>query len=110
MKSIMTILSKAYSVFLSLVSKIFIFLQAFLFARLLLKFLGANPETLVVNVLYKYSDVLISPFNFIFDDVYFSGLLVEMSTISAIVGYAIAMLIVLKVLQLFRKEEQFWSI
>jgi hypothetical protein len=101
----MTILFKVYSVFLSLLSKFFIFLQFFLFLRLLLKFLGANPETLVVNILYKYSDVLISPFNFIFDDVYVWDLSVEMSTLSAIAGYAIVMLIIIKTLHLVRKED-----
>ena len=104
MKLITTILSKVYSVFLSLLSKFFIFLQFFLFLRLLLKFLGANPETLVVSILYEYSDALISPFNLIFDDVYVWGLLVEMSTLSAMAGYAIAMLIIIKIFHLFRKE------
>jgi len=105
MKLITTILSKIYSVFLSLLSKFFIFVQFFLFLRLLLKFLGANPETLVVSLLYKYSDVLISPFNSIFNDVSVWGLLVEMSTLSAMAGYAIVMLIILKTLHLIRKEE-----
>jgi len=105
MKLITTILSKVYSVFLSLLSKFFIFLQSFLFLRLLLKFLGANPETLVVSVIYKYSDVLVSPFNLIFDDVYLWDLLIEMSTISAMVGYAIVMLIILKALRLLREED-----
>ena len=104
MKLITTILPKVYSVFLSLLSKFFAFLHSFLFLRLLLKFLGANPETLVVKILYKYSDILISPFSLIFDDVYIRGLLVEMSTISAMVGYAIVMVIIIKVLHLFQKE------
>ena len=105
MKSITTILSKTYSVFLSLISKFFIFLQAFLFLRLLLKFLGANPETWIVNILYRYSDVLISPFHLIFDDVYLWDLLIEMSTISAMAGYAIIMIIILKTLHLAQKED-----
>lgn len=105
MKLITTILSKIYSAFLSLLSKFFIFVQFFLFLRLLLKFLGANPETLVVSLLYKYSDVLISPFNSIFNDVSVWGLLVEMSTLSAMAGYAIVMLIIIKTLHLIRKEE-----
>jgi len=105
MKLIMRILSKVYSVFLSSLSKFFLFLQFFLFLRLLLKFLGANPETLVVSIIYEYSDVLISPFNLIFGDIYLWDLLIEMSTISAMIGYAIVMFIILKVLRLFRKED-----
>ena len=77
-----------------------------MFLRLLLKFLGANPETLVVDILYRYSDALISPFDLIFDDVYVWGLLVEMSTLSAMAGYAIIMLLVLKALHLLRKEAE----
>ena len=104
MKPVTAILSNVYSVFLSLVSKFFVFLHSFLFLRLLLKFLGANPETLVVRILYEHSDVLISPFNLIFDDVYLRGLLIEMSTVSAVVGYAIVMIVIIKLFHLFRKE------
>lgn len=105
MKLITIILSKFYSAFLAWLSRFFIFIQFFLFLRLLLKFLEANPETLVVSILYKYSDVLISPFHLIFDDVYLWDLLIEMSTISAMVGYAIVMLIIIKALYLFQKED-----
>ena len=100
----MRILFKVYSVFLSLLSKFFLFLQFFLFLRLLLKFLEANPETLVVGIIYKYSDILISPFNLIFNDIYLWDFLIETSTVSAMAGYAMAMFIIIKALRLFRKE------
>lgn len=100
----MRVLSKIYSVFLSLLSKFFLFLQFFLFLRLLLKFLAANSETLIVSIIYKYSDILISPFNLIFNDIYLWDLLIEISTVSAMIGYAIAMFIVLKALRLCQKE------
>ena len=103
----MRILFKVYSVFLSLLSKFFLFLQFFLFLRLLLKFLGANPETLVVGIIYKYSDILISPFNLIFNDIYLWDFLIETSTVSAMAGYAMAMFIIIKALRLFGKEYWF---
>ena len=100
----MRILSSVYSSFLSILFKLFLFFQLFLFLRLLLGFLGANPKTLVVDAIYKNSDVLISPFNFIFRDIFWGGRLIEMSVISAMAGYAIAFFILLKILRLFQRE------
>ena len=104
MRSVTRVLSNAYSVFLSLLSRIFLIFQLFLFLRLLLKFLGANPEALVVSIIYKYSTVLISPFELIFRNLHLGGRLIEMSTVSAMIGYAIAMFIILRILRLFQKE------
>jgi len=75
-----------------------------LFLRLLLKFLGANPQTLIVNLVYKHSDVVISPFSFIFPNIYWRGHLIEMSGVCAIVGYAIAAFIVFKILRIFARD------
>ena len=41
----------------------------------------------------------------IYDDIFVWDLLVEMSTISAMVGYAILMIIILKALHLVQKED-----
>jgi len=100
----MKILDKIYSASSSIFLKFFIFLQFSLFLRLLLKFLGANPETPIVNIIYKGSDILISPFNLIFDDIYLWGLLIEISTISAMIGYALVMFVIIKLLRLYHKE------
>lgn len=104
MKLILKFFSRFYSLFLSLIFKVFLFLQFFLFLRLFLKFFGANPETPVVSFIYKYSDILISPFRFIFNDIYFWNRLLEMSTVSAMAGYAVVMFIAPKILRLFQKE------
>jgi len=100
----MRILSSIYSLILSIISKLFWLLQLFLFLRLLLKFLGANPQALVVNLIYKYSDILISPFSFIFRDIYWKGHLIEISVISAMIGYAIAMFLIFRILRLFSRD------
>ena len=83
--------------------KLFLFFQLFLFLRLLLKFLGANPETLIVNIIYGNSDTLVSPFNLIFRDIFWGGRLIEMSVISAMAGYAIAFFILIRILRLFQR-------
>jgi len=100
----MRILSNIYSLILSIISKLFWLFELFLFLRLLLKFLGANPETLVVNLIYKYSDILISPFSFIFRNIYWGGHLIETSVISAVIGYAIAMFIVFQIIKAFSRD------
>jgi len=99
----MRILSSVYSLFLSALSKLFLLLQLFLFLRLLLKFLGANPEALAVDIIYRNSAVLISPFNFIFRDFSWQGRPIEMAAVSAMVGYAVAFFVLIRVLRLFQR-------
>jgi len=100
----MRILSSVYSLFLSALSKLFLLLQLFLFLRLLLKFLGANPQTLVIDIIYGKSDVLVSPFNFIFRDFFWQDRLIETSAVSAMVGYAVAFFILIRILRLFQRN------
>ena len=76
-------------------------LEIFLFLKLLLKFLDANPQALVVNLIYQYSDILVSPFNFIFPNFYWRGYFIETATISAMIGYALAVFIIFRLLRLF---------
>ena len=94
------IFSKIHSFISSIILKVFCLLEFFLFLRLLLKFLGANPQTLVVDLIYQYSDVLVSPFDFIFRDYFWQGRIIEAATLSAMVGYAIATLTVIKLLRI----------
>lgn len=100
----MRIFSNIYSGFLSLISKLFLLFEFFLFLRLLLKFLNANPQTVVVNLIYKYSDILVSPFDFIFKNIYWGKYLIEMSTISAMAGYALLAFILFKILRFFSRS------
>ncbi len=100
----MKILSEIYSTILSLISKLFWLLELFLFLRLLLKFLNANPNALVVNLIYKYSDILVTPFKFIFSNFYWRGYFIEISTISAMIGCGLAAFVVFKILHLFSRD------
>ena len=104
MRILSNIYSFIYSLILSIISKLFWLLELFLLLRLLLKFLGANPQTLIVSLIYKYSDILISPFSFIFRNIYWGGHLIETSVISAVIGYAIAAFIVFQIIKVFSRD------
>ena len=54
----------------NLIGKLFYLLELFLFLRLILKFFAASPKALIVKLIYKWSDFLVSPFNFIFKNIY----------------------------------------
>jgi len=84
-----------------IVKRLLFLLEIFLFLRLLLKFLAASPQALIVNLIYKYSDILVSPFQFIFPNIYWHGHLIETVTLSAMIGYALAVFIIFRLLRLF---------
>lgn len=86
------------------VKKVLYLLEVFLFLRILLKFLEANPKALVVGLIYKYTDILIYPFEFIFPDIYWRFYLIEIATISAMLGYWLAVYIIFKLLRLFSRD------
>jgi hypothetical protein len=98
------VLSTIFSLILFLIKKLFGLLEFFLFLRFSLKFFGANPKTLVVNYIYKGSEILVSPFNSIFPNVYWKGRLIDTTTISAMVGYAILVFLIFQILKIFSKE------
>jgi hypothetical protein len=104
-KKTMRILTKIYSMTFYVIKRLLSLLEIFLFLRLLLKFLSANPQTLIVKLIYEYSDILVSPFNFIFHDIYWpTGYFIETATISAMIGYALAVFIIFFLLRLFSKD------
>ena len=101
----MRILTKIYSLIFYITKRLLYLVEIFLFLRLLLKFLSANPQTLVVNLVYEYSDILVSPFNFIFPNIYWpAGYLIETATISAMIGYALAVFVIFRLLRLFSED------
>jgi hypothetical protein len=100
----MVTLKSLYSRIEGAVNKVLYLLEVFLFLRLLLKFLGANPRALVVGLIYKYTDIFIHPFKFIFPDIYWRFYLIEIATISAMLGYWLAVYIIFILLRLFSKD------
>lgn len=78
------LLTYAINVVLSIV-------QAFLGLRLILKLLGASPEANFVDWLYKTTDPLLEPFAGAFPTpVLERGIIIEFSTLFAMIAYAIA--------------------
>lgn len=100
----MRLFKKLYLMILRIVKRLFLLLELFLFLRLNLKFLDANPFTPVVKYIYQYTDTLVSPFEFIFSNIYWRGKIIETATISAMVGYLILVLIFFQLLRLFFRE------
>ncbi|KPJ57222.1 hypothetical protein AMJ49_01255 [Parcubacteria bacterium DG_74_2] len=97
--------SKIYSTIFLLITKLFQLLELFLFLRLTLKFLGANQKALVVAFIYEYTNPFVSPFYFIFSDIYLpEGYLIDTATLSAIIGYAILVYVIFQFLKLFSKD------
>lgn len=94
-----------YLMIFYIVKRLLALTEVFLFLRLLLKFLGASPKALVVDLIYEYSDILVTPFNFIFPNIYWpQGYFIETATISAMIGYAIAVFILFRLLRLFSSD------
>ena len=88
-----------------IIKKLLFFVEYFLFLRLILKFLSANPQTLVVDIIYEWSDILVSPFEFIFPDIYLPiGYFIDTTTVSAMVGYWIAVYIIFQLLQFLSRD------
>lgn len=91
--------------FISLILKrVLVLAEIFLFLRLVLKFLGANPQAFVIKYFYEFTGVIVWPFSGIFPNIWLLERLIEIVTLSAIVGYAIAVFIVLKTLKLMVKQ------
>jgi hypothetical protein len=98
------LIRKLTILFERIVKRLLLIIELFLFLRLLLKFLGASSQALIVNLIYKYSDILISPFRFIFQDFYWKGRVIELATISTMIGYVVLVFVVFKLLNIFSRD------
>ena len=81
-------------------------LELLLFLRLAFKFLRANSETLVVRELYRLTDLVLYPFQSILPDYVWRDRPIELAAVSAMVGYSIASIVVLRLFKLFRRERR----
>lgn len=75
-------------------------LEIVLGIRVILKFLGASSKALIVELLYKITDFITAPFKFIFPNVSLEKGIIDFTTLSAMVGYLILVLVILKLLRL----------
>jgi len=99
----MRILEQAYYFIKKATFRIWALVEGVLFLRLALRFLKANPLTPVVHFIYKYTAVLVSPFENIFPNTLCLGRIVETSTLSAMIGYGILMYVLSRLFSLFFK-------
>lgn len=97
-------IKRIFNLFERTIKRLFGLVELFLFLRLSLKFLNASARALVVEFIYKYSDILVSPFNFIFSDIYWKDRIIDTTTISAMIGYAILVFVFFRLLHLFSRD------
>lgn len=98
------VFKRTYLIIQYVIKRVLILVEILLFLRLILKFLGANQEAIVVDLIYKGSEIVVSPFNFIFKDIQWMNFFIETSTISAMVGYALAVIIIFQLLRFFSED------
>ncbi|MBI4993540.1 YggT family protein [Candidatus Wolfebacteria bacterium] len=89
-----------YHSFSIIIKSINSLLEIFLGIRVVLKFFGASSKASIVDTIYKFSDLLISPFKSIFPNIYLTSGMIDMVAISAMIGYLILTFIIIKILQL----------
>lgn len=64
-------------------------LETLLALRFILKFAGANPDSLFSQVIYGWSSPFISPFMNLFNDVNLGNSVIEINTITAMIIYGL---------------------
>lgn len=78
------------------------FLLAF---RFLFKLFGANPENVIVSSLYSPTQVLINPFQGIFNFPQVPGASIEWATLIAMIGYALLAYLIVELLKLISSRQ-----
>lgn len=73
--------------------------EAFLFLRILLKFLAANPQAIIVSLLYQLTDWMVWPFQSIFPNQTVAGYFIDVVTFSAMVGYALGVFLLVEIVR-----------
>lgn len=84
----------------SLIKYFTILLELLLGIRVVFKFLGANAKAEIVQLIYGISDFFTMPFKFIFPNISINGGIIDFVAISAIIGYLILVLIILKLFKI----------
>lgn len=92
--------------FLSSLSRYFFILaELSLILRIVLKFLAASSEALIVNLLYKVTDFIIIPFDFIFPNIFLDAdKIIDIVAITSAIGYLLLVAIIVKFINLIRSK------
>ena len=84
----------------NILSVFFNILQFLLALRLVLVFLGANASAPLLAWFYDFTGRLVGPFSGAFPDIAIGFFVLELSTIFAMIGYAIIAWIIFRILSL----------
>ncbi|MEK7568130.1 MAG: hypothetical protein AAB498_00665 [Patescibacteria group bacterium] len=84
----------------SIIKYPFVLLEAFIGIRVVLKFLDASERAIIVDLIYGLTDIFLVPFRYIFPNIYLRDGIVDIVAISAMIGYFIVVLAVLRLLDL----------
>jgi len=90
-------LQKLKNKFFKFLSKVFLLIELLLGIRFVLRFLGANEKTYIVNFFYRSTNFLIFLFRGIFSNVNWGGFTLDLVVLSAMVGYFLFFLILKKI-------------
>ncbi len=72
--------------------------ELLLLARVAFRALQANPAAFVVDIIYKITDILIAPVDYIFPNIPIGGSVFDLVAVSAMIFYAILYLIVHRII------------
>jgi hypothetical protein len=96
--------TKIYLFFNFLIKKLLQLVEFLLVLRFFLKFFNASQQALVVNLIFKLTEIFVYPFNFIFPSFYWRGFFVESQVLAAILGYLIFAFFLLEVSKIIFQE------
>jgi hypothetical protein len=96
--------TKIYLFFNFLIKKLLQLVEFLLVLRFFLKFFNASQQALVVNLIFKLTEIFVYPFNFIFPNFYWKGFFVESQVLAAMLGYLIFAFFLLEVLKIIFQE------
>ncbi|MFH0712427.1 MAG: hypothetical protein V2A55_01000 [Candidatus Jorgensenbacteria bacterium] len=83
------------------------FFELFLGLRLILRLLGANPSTPIVDLLYTLTDTIMIPFQGIFSNMRFqNGSVLDVVAITSMIGYPIIVYLLIELIDAIAKEKK----
>ena len=75
-------------------------LETLLGLRFILKFAGANPDSLFSQVIYGWSSPFLSPFMNLFNDINLGNNVIEINTITAMIIYGLLATLVTRLIEI----------
>jgi len=99
-KIVVTSLPPGYTIFARIVYYLTDVIEIILGLRFIARAFGANPGNMFISFLYRISSALLAPFRGIFPTVQQSGVVLEWSTIVAMVIYALIAMLLLRLVRI----------